>query len=130
MPREANVLLGVVHGVAQIVRHRESELPFGPSLCAGTVAIVVGRGNLALCLRRYWRWSLCKLLCRNLRILDQLFLQRLGKLHWCRRQEPIHLFDLTSIDRSLDVGWDLYAILGHVARGVDLSAHARHNLPV
>ena len=40
------VLFGIVHGVAQIVRHRENELPFGPSLCAGTVAIVVG-----------WRWA-------------------------------------------------------------------------
>jgi prepilin signal peptidase PulO-like enzyme (type II secretory pathway) len=36
------VLFGLVHGVAQIVRHRESELPFGPSLCAGTVAVVIG----------------------------------------------------------------------------------------
>jgi prepilin signal peptidase PulO-like enzyme (type II secretory pathway) len=36
------VLFGLVHGVVQIVRHRESELPFGPSLCAGTVAVMVG----------------------------------------------------------------------------------------
>jgi hypothetical protein len=36
------VLFGLVHGVAQIVRHRESELPFGPSLCAATVAVIVG----------------------------------------------------------------------------------------
>ncbi|MEI8317139.1 MAG: A24 family peptidase, partial [Planctomycetia bacterium] len=36
------VLFGLVHGVVQIVRHRESELPFGPSLCAGTVAVMLG----------------------------------------------------------------------------------------
>jgi len=36
------VLFGLVHGVAQIVRHRDSELPFGPSLCAATVAVIVG----------------------------------------------------------------------------------------
>lgn len=36
------VLFGLVHGVLQILRHREHELPFGPSLCAGTVAVMVG----------------------------------------------------------------------------------------
>ena len=36
------VLFGLVHGVVQIVRHRDSELPFGPSLCAGTVAVMLG----------------------------------------------------------------------------------------
>lgn len=36
------VLFGLVHGVIQIVRHRESELPFGPSLCAGTVTVLIG----------------------------------------------------------------------------------------
>lgn len=36
------VLFGLVHGVVQIVRHRESELPFGPSLCAGTVTVLIG----------------------------------------------------------------------------------------
>ena len=35
------VLFGLVHGVVQIVRHRENELPFGPSLCLGTVAVMV-----------------------------------------------------------------------------------------
>ena len=36
------VLFGLVHAVVQIVRHRESELPFGPGLCMGTAAVVVG----------------------------------------------------------------------------------------
>lgn len=36
------VLFGLVHAVVQIVRHRESELPFGPGLCLGTAAVVVG----------------------------------------------------------------------------------------
>jgi hypothetical protein len=36
------VFFGLVHAVVQIVRHRESELPFGPGLCMGTAAVVVG----------------------------------------------------------------------------------------
>jgi len=34
------VLVGLVHGLAQIVSQRGNELPFGPSLCAGTVLVV------------------------------------------------------------------------------------------
>ncbi len=40
------VLFGLVHGLAQMIRNRENELPFGPSLCAGTIAVIVG-----------WRWA-------------------------------------------------------------------------
>ena len=36
------VLFGLVHAVVQIVRHRESELPFGPGLCMGTATVVIG----------------------------------------------------------------------------------------
>jgi prepilin signal peptidase PulO-like enzyme (type II secretory pathway) len=35
------VFVGLAHGVLQLIRHRESELPFGPSLCLGAVAVVV-----------------------------------------------------------------------------------------
>jgi Flp pilus assembly protein protease CpaA len=37
------VLFGLVHAVVQIVRHRESELPFGPGLCMGTATVVINR---------------------------------------------------------------------------------------
>jgi leader peptidase (prepilin peptidase)/N-methyltransferase len=37
--------LGLGHGIVQLVRHRESELPYGPSLCLATVLVVV-----------LWRW--------------------------------------------------------------------------
>lgn len=36
------VFIGLAHGLLQLVRHSESELPFGPSLCLGLVAVVVG----------------------------------------------------------------------------------------
>lgn len=35
------VFLGLVHGLGQLLRHAESELPFGPSLCLGLVIVVV-----------------------------------------------------------------------------------------
>ena len=42
--------IGLAHGVLQLVRHRESELPYGPSLCLATAAVIVGW-------RPLWRWS-------------------------------------------------------------------------
>lgn len=33
--------VGLAHGVVQVVRHRESELPFGPSLCLAAVGVLV-----------------------------------------------------------------------------------------
>ena len=39
------VFLGLVHGLGQLLRHAESELPFGPSLCLGLVIVVVA-----------WQW--------------------------------------------------------------------------
>lgn len=33
--------IGLAHGLFQLVRHRESELPFGPSLCLAAAAVVV-----------------------------------------------------------------------------------------
>lgn len=35
------VFIGLAHGIVQLVRHSDSELPFGPSLCLGLVAVVV-----------------------------------------------------------------------------------------
>jgi prepilin signal peptidase PulO-like enzyme (type II secretory pathway) len=35
------VFIGLAHGLMQLVRHAESELPFGPSLCLGLVAVVI-----------------------------------------------------------------------------------------
>lgn len=35
------VFIGLVHGVLQLILHRESELPFGPSLCLAAVLVVV-----------------------------------------------------------------------------------------
>ena len=35
------VFIGLGHGLGQMIRHREAELPFGPSLCLATAAVVV-----------------------------------------------------------------------------------------
>lgn len=35
------VFIGLAHGLAQLLRHAESELPFGPSLCLGLVIVVI-----------------------------------------------------------------------------------------
>ena len=35
------VLIGLAHGLLQLFRHAESELPFGPSLCLGLVVVVL-----------------------------------------------------------------------------------------
>jgi prepilin signal peptidase PulO-like enzyme (type II secretory pathway) len=35
------VFIGLLHGALQLVLHRESELPFGPSLCLGAALVVV-----------------------------------------------------------------------------------------
>jgi prepilin signal peptidase PulO-like enzyme (type II secretory pathway) len=40
------VFLGLAHGVLQVIRHRESELPFGPSLCLGATLVVLAWGPL------------------------------------------------------------------------------------
>jgi leader peptidase (prepilin peptidase)/N-methyltransferase len=42
--------IGLAHGVLQVVRHRESELPYGPSLCLAAAAVIVGW-------RPLWVWS-------------------------------------------------------------------------
>jgi hypothetical protein len=42
------VFIGLVHGVLQLVLRRESELPFGPSLCLAAVLVVA-------CWRPLWR---------------------------------------------------------------------------
>jgi hypothetical protein len=34
--------IGLVHGLYQLARNRESELPFGPSLCLAAVLVVIG----------------------------------------------------------------------------------------
>jgi uncharacterized membrane protein len=33
--------IGLGHGLTQFVRHRENELPFGPSLCLAAAIVVV-----------------------------------------------------------------------------------------
>jgi leader peptidase (prepilin peptidase)/N-methyltransferase len=35
------VFIGLIHGVTQLLRHSESELPFGPSLCLGLGLVVI-----------------------------------------------------------------------------------------
>jgi prepilin signal peptidase PulO-like enzyme (type II secretory pathway) len=42
--------IGLLHGLAQVVRHRENELPYGPSLCLASAAVIVGW-------RPLWRWA-------------------------------------------------------------------------
>jgi len=34
--------IGLGHGVVQVVRHRDNELPYGPSLCLASAAVVIG----------------------------------------------------------------------------------------
>ena len=34
--------IGLGHGVVQVIRHRDNELPYGPSLCLASAAVVVG----------------------------------------------------------------------------------------
>jgi prepilin signal peptidase PulO-like enzyme (type II secretory pathway) len=42
--------IGLAHGLVQLVRHRENELPYGPSLCLACAAVVVGW-------RPLWQWA-------------------------------------------------------------------------
>ncbi|NCY03372.1 MAG: prepilin peptidase [Planctomycetia bacterium] len=42
--------IGLAHGVAQMVRHRENELPYGPSLCLACAAVVAAW-------RPLWAWA-------------------------------------------------------------------------
>ncbi len=42
--------IGLAHGLVQMVLHRESELPYGPSLCLACAAVVVGWKPL-------WQWA-------------------------------------------------------------------------
>lgn len=42
--------IGLAHGVMQMVRHRENELPYGPSLCLASGAVIVGW-------RPLWQWA-------------------------------------------------------------------------
>lgn len=44
------VFIGLVHGVVQLATRRESELPFGPSLCLACVVVVVNW-------RSAWQWA-------------------------------------------------------------------------
>jgi prepilin signal peptidase PulO-like enzyme (type II secretory pathway) len=42
--------IGLAHGLVQLVRHRENELPYGPSLCLACAAVVLGW-------RPLWQWA-------------------------------------------------------------------------
>ena len=42
--------IGLAHGLMQVVRHRENELPYGPSLCLACAAVIVGW-------RPLWLWA-------------------------------------------------------------------------
>jgi len=42
--------IGLAHGLVQVVRHRENELPYGPSLCLASGAVIVGW-------RPLWGWA-------------------------------------------------------------------------
>jgi len=42
--------IGLAHGLVQVVRHRENELPYGPSLCLASAAVIVGW-------RPLWQWA-------------------------------------------------------------------------
>lgn len=42
--------IGLAHGLVQMVRHRENELPYGPSLCLACGAVIVGW-------RPLWAWA-------------------------------------------------------------------------
>jgi len=40
------VFIGLIHGVSQLLRHSESELPFGPSLCLGLGLVILAWRSL------------------------------------------------------------------------------------
>ena len=42
--------IGLAHGLVQLLRHRENELPYGPSLCLASAAVIVGW-------RPLWQWA-------------------------------------------------------------------------
>jgi len=42
--------IGLAHGLVQVVRHRENELPYGPSLCLASAAVIIGW-------RPLWGWA-------------------------------------------------------------------------
>lgn len=42
--------IGLAHGLVQVLRHRETELPYGPSLCLASAAVIVGW-------RPLWQWT-------------------------------------------------------------------------
>jgi prepilin signal peptidase PulO-like enzyme (type II secretory pathway) len=42
--------IGLAHGLAQLVRHRENELPYGPSLCLASAVVILGW-------RPLWQWA-------------------------------------------------------------------------
>jgi len=42
--------IGLAHGLVQMVRHRENELPYGPSLCLACAVVIVGW-------RPLWQWA-------------------------------------------------------------------------
>jgi hypothetical protein len=42
--------IGLAHGLVQMVRHRENELPYGPSLCLACAVVIV-------CWRPLWQWA-------------------------------------------------------------------------
>lgn len=42
--------IGLAHGVVQLVRHRENELPYGPSLCLASCLVIVAW-------RPLWQWA-------------------------------------------------------------------------
>ena len=42
--------IGLAHGLMQMVRHRENELPYGPSLCLASAAVIVAW-------RPLWGWA-------------------------------------------------------------------------
>jgi prepilin signal peptidase PulO-like enzyme (type II secretory pathway) len=42
--------IGLAHGLVQLVRHRENELPYGPSLCLASGLVIVAW-------RPLWQWA-------------------------------------------------------------------------
>jgi leader peptidase (prepilin peptidase)/N-methyltransferase len=80
------VFIGLVHACVQLVRHRDHELPFGPSLCLGIAATV-------LCWRPIWqRVEFCfeqpLETAAGIALVIALTAASLGLLRWMRPRQP------------------------------------------
>ncbi len=81
------VFIGLGHACVQLVRHREHELPFGPSLCLGTAAVVLWWRPIweraAFCFERPLETAVA------VAVVIMLTAASLGVLRWLRTERDV-----------------------------------------